>query len=314
MFEQPSVVSAVRSGKPPDGMPLSVPPKRIGVVGYSRYQSLDATVDRVLSFAREAGLELLVEPTLLATGVDAGELTQDLTTSVDLLLTLGGDGTLLRGARLVAPHGIPVLGVNLGRLGFLTSVGPDELDRAFSCLMAGEAFLDERMMLKVQAETARGQPHVGDLAVNDVVLHRGGVARMIRMRVHAHGEEVATYSADGIILATPTGSTAYSLSAGGPIVPPALDCIIATPICPHTMAVRPLILSAADTVSVEVLYPTEELILTIDGQQSMLLMPGDRLIVSRGELPLRLVRFPGQTFFSTLRRKLGWGDLGDRDR
>src|SRR5690606_29133935 len=127
------------------------------------------------------------------------------------------------------------------------------------------------------------------LAPEDVVLYRGGVARVIRMRIHAHGEEVGTYSADGIILATPTGSTAYSLSAGGPIVPPTLDCIVATPICPHTLAVRPLILSAADTVRVEVLSPTEELILTIDGQHGLALRPGDHLVVSRASTPLRLV-------------------------
>src|SRR5690606_16006368 len=163
-----------------------------------------------------------------------------------------------------------------------------------------------------EAEKADGMRHGGLLAVNDVVLHRGGVARMIHMRIHAHGEEVGTYSADGIILATPTGSTAYSLSAGGPIVPPALDCIVATPICPHTLAVRPLILSPEETVSVEVLSPTEELILTIDGQQAARLLPGDHLLASRASTPLRLIRFPGQTFFSTLRRKLGWGGLGER--
>jgi NAD+ kinase len=209
---------------------------------------------------------------------------------------------------------MPVLGVNLGRLGFLTSIGPEELEVALASVISGDIILDERMVLQIEAETTRGEIHGGYLALNDVVLHRGGVARMIRMRVHAHGEEVGTYSADGIILATPTGSTAYSLSAGGPIVPPSLDCIIATPICPHTLAVRPLILSATETVSVEVLFPTEELILTIDGQQATMLMPGDRLIVSRARTPLRLVRFPGQTFFSTLRRKLAWGDLGERDR
>jgi NAD+ kinase len=170
------------------------------------------------------------------------------------------------------------------------------------------------MMLQVEAVTADGVRHGEHFALNDVVLHRGGVARMIRMKIRAHGEEVGTYSADGIILATPTGSTAYSLSAGGPIVPPSLDCIVATPICPHTLAVRPLILSAAEVVEVEVLSPTEELILTIDGQQSTLLRPGDRLVVCRGPRPLRLVRFPGQTFFSTLRRKLAWGDLEERDR
>src|SRR5690606_19736899 len=167
--------------------------------------------------------------------------------------------------------------------------------------------------LRVEARRADGTTQAEYLALNDVVLHRGGVARMIRMRVHAHREEVGTYSADGIILATPTGSTAYSLSAGGPIVPPSLDCIIATPICPHTLAVRPLILSSTETVSVEVLSPSEQLILTIDGQQGASLEPGDCLIVRRAETPLRLVRFPGQSFFSTLRRKLAWGDLGERE-
>ena len=137
---------------------------------------------------------------------------------------------------------------------------------------------------------------------------------MIRMTVYAHEEEVGTYSADGIILATPTGSTAYSLSAGGPIVTPAIDCIIATPICPHTLAVRPLILSAAEKVTVEVLSPSEELILTVDGQEgatSSAWRPPGRLPRPHA---LRLVRFPGQTFFSTLRRKLNWGDLRERER
>jgi NAD+ kinase len=128
--------------------------------------------------------------------------------------------------------------------------------------------------------------------------------------VRAHGEEVGTWRADGVILATPTGSTAYSLSAGGPIVSPALDCIIATPICPHTLAVRPLVLPPDETVEVEVLSPSEELVLTIDGQDGEALARGDRLVVRRGEIPLLLVRFTGQTFFSTLRRKLRWGDVG----
>jgi NAD+ kinase len=290
------------------------PFRRIGVVGYARYPALDATLGRVIEFAAEAGFELFVEPDLMPASGGIQAYTPEITPDLDLLLTFGGDGTLLRGARLVAPFGIPVLGINLGRLGFLTSVAPDELEGALSSLASGDTVLDERMALQVEAESASGARHGEFLALNDVVLHRGGVARMIRMRVHAHHEEVGTYSADGIILATPSGSTAYSLSAGGPIVPPMLDCIIATPICPHTLAVRPLVLSATETVTVEVLSPTEALILTIDGQQGAVLMPGDRLVVCRASTPLRLVRFPGQTFFSTLRRKLGWGDLEHRDR
>jgi NAD+ kinase len=285
-------------------------PVRIGVVGHPRYAGLNAGVSRIIEFARAHGLELSFEEDLAPRG-DGPLLDPDLIPDLDLLVTLGGDGTLLRGARMVAPHGVPVLGVNLGHLGFLTSVGPDELETGLEAAVDGRAVLDERMVLEARAEGENGQVHGAYLALNDAVLHRGGVARMIRMAIHAHDEEVGTYSADGIILATPTGSTAYSLSAGGPIVAPAVDCIIATPISPHTLAVRPLILSAAETVTVEVLSPTEELILTIDGQEGARLLPGDRVVVSRAPVPLRLVRLPGQTFFSTLRRKLRWGDIRD---
>ncbi|MEX2569930.1 MAG: NAD(+)/NADH kinase [Gemmatimonadota bacterium] len=295
-------------------MPLSKPPRRIGVVGYARYATLDATLQRLIDFATEGELELFFEPDLILVAGCGEVITEDVVPTLDLLITLGGDGTLLRGARLVAPYGIPVLGINLGRLGFLTSLSPSDLSDGLASLMATDTVLDERMVLQVEAVAADGRSHGEYFAVNDVVLHRGGVARMIRLKIYAHGEEVGMYSADGIILATPTGSTAYSLSAGGPIVPPSLDCIIATPICPHTLAVRPLILSSAETITVEVLSPTEALIFTIDGQQGASLLPGDRIVVCRAEVPLRLVRFPGQTFFSTLRRKLGWGDLEERGR
>jgi NAD+ kinase len=288
-------------------------PRRIGVVGYSRYPTLDRTLERVIEFAGESGMELFFEADL-APVAGGPEMTAEVLPTLDLLITLGGDGTLLRGARLVIPFEVPVLGINLGRLGFLTSVSPDQLEESLRMLASGETVIDSRLVLHVEAAQASGTTHGEFLALNDVVLHRGGVARMIRMKVHAHGEEVGTYSADGIILATPTGSTAYSLSAGGPLVPPSLDCIIASPICPHTLAVRPLVLSPDETVTVEVLSPTEALILTIDGQQGASLLPGDRLVVRRAGQRLKLLRFPGQTFFSTLRRKLAWGDLGERDR
>jgi NAD+ kinase len=291
-----------------------IPLRRIGVVGHPRYAALDATLHRVIGFAEKHGLEMAFEEELLSAGDGAPVLDPSQVAGLDLLITLGGDGTLLRGARLVAPHGVPVLGINLGHLGFLTSLGRKEVEEGLETLVAGDAVPDERMVLETRAEAEDGRVHGSYLAFNDAVLHRGGVARMIRMTVFAHEEEVGTYSADGIILSTPTGSTAYSLSAGGPIVSPSVDCIVATPICPHTLAVRPLILSAAEKVSVEVLDPTEELILTIDGQEGARMMPGDRLVVSRAPLPLRLVRFPGQTFFSTLRRKLRWGDLQARER
>lgn len=291
-----------------------MPPVRsAGVVGHPRYGPFPGVLDRVVRFARARGLELFLEDALLPLVPGARPLTPEVRPELDLLLTLGGDGTLLRGARLVALDAVPVLGINLGHLGFLTSAAPEELEEALSRVLSGDVFLDVRSALLVSARAADGTALGSYMALNDAVLHKAGAARVIRLLVRASGEEVGTYSADGIILSTPTGSTAYSLSAGGPIVSPALDCIIATPICPHTLGVRPLVLSGDETVTVEVLSPTEELILTIDGQEGERLVPGARVIVSRAPDPVRLVRFPGQSFFSTLRRKLRWGDLAERE-
>lgn len=268
----------------------------------------------MVGYAREHGARLLVEDGLHPRAAVAESLTSEACAGLDLLLTLGGDGTLLRGARLVSPYGVPVLGVNLGRLGFLTSASPEDAEAALRGFFAGEARLESRMTLRVTAESETGEACGSWLALNDAAVHMGGVARVIRLAVYAHDEEVGTYSADGIIVATPTGSTAYSLSAGGPIVSPSVDCILATPICPHTLAVRPLILPADETVSVEVLDPSHAPVLTIDGQEGVHLSPGDRVVARRGDAAVRLVRFPGQTFFPTLRRKLRWGDPGERVR
>jgi NAD+ kinase len=207
-----------------------------------------------------------------------------------------------------------VLGVNLGNLGFLTSIAPSEVEPAIENVLAGTVVYDERMVLSARVIAADGREQGSFLALNDAVLHKGGFARVIRIAVRADGQEVGTYRADGIILATPTGSTAYSLSAGGPIVSPSIDCIIATPICPHTLAVRPLVLPPGETIEVEVHDSSEELVLTIDGQEGAELSPGERLLVRRAPEPLRLVRLPGQNFFDTLRRKLRWGDALLRER
>jgi NAD+ kinase len=287
--------------------------RRVGVVGHSDYALLKETLARLADFAGREGVSLFYEPPLREHVGDGQELTVDACHRLDLLLTLGGDGTLLRGARMVAREGVPVLGVNLGHLGFLTSAPRDEMEAGLSRWLAGEFSIDERLVLLVHTETAEGERGRDHLALNDAVLHKGGAARVIRLSMTATRDVVGSYSADGIILATPTGSTAYSLSAGGPIVSPTVDCIIATPICPHTLGVRPLILPADETVTVEVLSPTQELLLTIDGQESETLVPGQRVVVRRAPQPVRLVRFPGQTFFSTLRRKLKWGDLAERE-
>lgn len=279
--------------------------QRIGVVGHVGYAGLKPALESLRRFADAHRVEVAAEPGLRELIPDAAELSTD---DVDLLITLGGDGTLLRGARLFATRGTPVLGVNLGFLGFLTSVAPGELSQALTSVINGEYWLDRRTTLDahVVRDGVSGPPYT---ALNDAVLHKGGFARVARLAVFMGEEEepVATYSADGIILSTPTGSTAYSLSAGGPIVVPTVDCVLATPICPHTLAVRPLVVPASTTITVDILSPSGEMILTIDGQEGAALQPGDRLTVHRGRATIPLVRLEGQSFFSTLRRKLHWG-------
>ncbi len=287
--------------------------RRVGVVGHSNHAILRETLARIQAFAGREGVSLCFDEGLHEFVGGGDLLTPEACAELDLLLTLGGDGTLLRGARLVVAAGVPVLGINLGHLGFLTSAPRDEVEAALSSWLAGDFELDERMVLAVHAEGADGVAGKPHLALNDAVLHKSGAARVIRLSMRAMHDVVGSYSADGIILSTPTGSTAYSLSAGGPIVSPTVDCIIATPICPHTLGVRPLVLTADETLTLEVLSPTEELILTIDGQEHERLVPGQKVVARRGEQPVKLVRFPGQSFFQTLRRKLKWGDLVERE-
>lgn len=283
-------------------------------MGHPRYTIFDAALARLVEFAARERIQLFAEDELLPQIAGAEPLTAAVCPELDLLVTLGGDGTLLRGARMVALDSVPVLGINLGHLGFLTAAMPEELVTALRAWLHGDFLLDTRMALAIEAVRDGGAPSGSYVALNDAVLHKGGAARVIRLKVTAWEEEVGNYSADGIILATPTGSTAYSLSAGGPIVHPSVDCIIATPISPHTLSFRPLVLPADETITVEVLGPTEELVLTIDGQESERLSPGARVVVRRAPDPVRLVRLTGQSFFSTLRRKLRWGDLDERER
>jgi NAD+ kinase len=282
------------------------PIRRVGLVGQPRYARLPEALGELRDLCTRHQLDLAAEPDLQeyfpgqATGFNPDE--------IDLLITLGGDGTLLRGARIVAAAQVPVLGVNFGYLGFLTSIPPQELAPALDRVLQGDYWLDRRFTLEAAVESSKGEPTASFLALNDAVLHKGGFARVIRMavRIGPDREEIGSYVADGIILSTPTGSTAYSLSAGGPIVEPTLDCIIATPICPHTLVIRPLVLPASAEIRIQVLTPDVELILTVDGQDGEHLQPGDQLIIRRSPHSVQLVRLHGQSFFQTLRKKLHW--------
>ncbi len=286
--------------------------RKFGVIGHARYPALEPTLTALAQFARAHELELATDRELLGFLPDASDLVPE---DVDILVTLGGDGTLLRGARLVAREHTPILGVNLGYLGFLTSIAPNELESGLQRLLAGEYWLDTRFTLEAQVIGRNGAGPTYT-ALNDAVLHKGGVARVIRLAIFIgeEREEIGSYSADGIIIATPTGSTAYSLSANGAIVVPTVDCIVATPICPHSLVVRPLVLPANQQIVVEVRPPASELMLTVDGQDGEPVKAGDQVVVRRGESTVPLVRFHGQSFFSTLRRKLHWGLEHERTR
>jgi NAD+ kinase len=280
--------------------------RRIGVAGHPRHDSIRPTLDELRRTAEKHGAELFIEDRLQELAPGTPIFTPG---AIDLLITLGGDGTLLRGARLVAPWHTPVLGINLGHLGFLTSMSLGDLTLGLDALFRGDYFLDVRSTLEARVTGADGAGRETFIALNDAVLHKGGFARVIRLAVHVgpDQQEVGTYTADGIILATPTGSTAYSLSAGGPIVVPSMDCILATPICPHTLVVRPLVLPMDLQLTVTPLSGIDEVILTVDGQDGAELRPGDHLAVRRGEPTVPLIRLAGQNFFATLRRKLHWG-------
>jgi NAD+ kinase len=283
---------------------------RLGVVGHQGYPGLGDVLATLAELAPRLGLEPVLEPELHA-AMPIGEVLER-PEQVDALLTLGGDGTLLRGSRFLGARSVPILGINLGRLGFLTCCTGDELGLALERFAAGEYQGEQRMALEAIARDADGEERDRWLALNDVVLGKAGIARAVRFRVESNGETIARYSADGVVVCTPTGSTAYSLSAGGPVVYPTLDTLLVTPVSAHTLAIRPLVLPP----SFEVTLRTEDasdLLITVDGQRGGDFGPAEVLVVRRAAHQVIIVRLPGQRFFATMRRKLGWGGLAERD-
>ncbi|HQE04783.1 MAG: NAD(+)/NADH kinase [Tepidanaerobacteraceae bacterium] len=227
----------------------------------------------------------------------------ELTSKIDVAVTLGGDGTLLGVARLVAQHKIPILGINMGHVGFLTEVELGDLFTDLECFHNKEYDIDVRMML--EAKVIRNEKVLTEfLALNDIVITKGPFARLIRLKTYANEAYVDTYPADGLIISTPTGSTAYSLSAGGPIIRPDMNLLLLTPICPHTLHSRSIILSQDDVIKVTVLADHPEVMLTVDGQEGYKLLPKDTVIVNKSSFSTRLIRIKKRSFYDLLRKKL----------
>ncbi len=279
---------------------------RIGVVGHEGYEKLPAMLGLLDLLAPELGVKLVFEPRLwTGTGEELGA-----ESAIDALLTLGGDGTLLRGAKLLGGRPVPIIGVNLGRLGFLTSCSASNVESALRRFTAGDYTAEPRMTLTATTVGGRNEDKQDAwLALNDFVLHKGGFARVVRLSISIDGDQMGTYAADGIVVATPTGSTAYSLSAGGPIVAPGLESIVITPISAHTLGIRPLVVHPDSEIVLQGEDGPDELLLTVDGQGGTEMRRGERLIIRRSQSPVMLVRFPPDSFYNRIRQKLGWGGL-----
>jgi len=284
--------------------------RRIGVLGHSVSGDLPECLESLFKFCREHGLEVQIEPALRSHAPgDVDELNLD-GEGVDLLVALGGDGTLLRAGRLACRRDIPVLGVNLGHLGFLTALPRRNLAECLSQILDGDYILDVRSMLEAQLiheDGSKGEPL---LAWNDFVIHKSGLASVTRLGIRIkEGEgwhEMGSFAGDGLIVATPTGSTAYSLSAGGPIIDPSVDCFVVTPICPHTLNIRPMVIPGLSKVAVNSVEGAENLVLTADGQLAVDGPSGSKIYVMQSQTKIHLIRFPGQNFFGTLGHKLNW--------
>ena len=229
-----------------------------------------------------------------------------ITSESDIVIVLGGDGTFLSVARLVKDYSIPIIGVNLGGLGFLTEVKLDEMYDILNDIFNGNYTINERMMLK--ASLYRGGEKISSYSVlNDVVINKGTLARIIELKTSVNDTFVTKYRADGLIVSTPTGSTAYSLAAGGPIIYPELNCIILTPICPHTLTNRPLVISGNDLITVELNSLDNDVMITLDGQVGFSLRDEDVVKIEKDEKKTLIISSPKKNYFETLRNKLKWG-------
>ena len=222
----------------------------------------------------------------------------------DIIIVLGGDGSILESARKAAPAGIPILGINLGRLGYMAELELDELDRLAE-IVEGKYTLDRRMMIKVEVVDKDGKEKLSSYAVNDAVISNGSIARIIDLSLSEGGDMISNYRADGLIISTPTGSTAYSMSAGGAVVDPRVECICVTPICPHALGSRPMIFPKSANIEIKNICQREKMIfLTLDGRVNQELALGDTVRVTESEMRTSLIRIKNNCFYNQLRKKM----------
>jgi NAD+ kinase len=271
---------------------------KVGVVGNPRYPDLRSVLRELSDLCLARGIGLVTEPSLVPLWENSLPLLDE--EFPDALFTFGRE--------------IPILGINIGRVGFLTTANREDLPVALDTLRTGRYVLERRLALHATIISDSGGVRAEQQALNDVAIHKSGVARVVRVRVSVDGEDLGPYSADGVVIASPTGSTAYSLSAGGPIVSPGVEAMIVTPVCAHTLAVRPVVVPPDSTICAEPMAPgADDLLVSFDGQLGTMLALGDRVYVRRSASSVLLIRLGTEGYFTRMRQKLNWGDLTGRE-
>ncbi|KPL00756.1 MAG: hypothetical protein AMJ90_07780 [candidate division Zixibacteria bacterium SM23_73_2] len=280
--------------------------KSIGIVANPKKPKAKKSIQKIILWAKRNKIDCFFSDELknLISKKEKLLPLSTLSNESEIMMSLGGDGTMLKTARAVGRGGNPILGINLGSLGFITETTSKNLDNALRKLLKKEYQIEKRMVLKAKIDK-KNQPSM--FALNDVVIDKGGVARLIQMHLYDGEDFVCSYSADGLIISTPTGSTAYSLATGGPIINPKTNAIIVAPICPHTLASRPIIFSENHHLKIVVECDKRDALFTVDGQIDKKLISGDSVLVSKARHTVNLIKFPGSSFYSVLRKKLHWG-------
>lgn len=287
----------------------------VGIISKPRQQELAELLPPLVSWLEQRSIRTLLDretagslPPELRTRLDSAVMARgELVARCDLIIVLGGDGTLLAAARHARAVEVPILAVNLGSLGFLTAVTIDEIYDSLERILKGKHQIDCRKMLQIQVVREGGETVIYH-ALNDAVLNKGAISRILDFETYVDGQFLNLFKADGLIVSTPTGSTAYCLAAGGPIVYPAVEAFIITPICSHTLTNRPLVVSDRSRIEVVVKTEAESVFLTVDGQVGLALHSGDRIVCELSSSRINLVRPAKKEFFEVLRSKLKWGE------
>ncbi len=279
--------------------------RKVGVVARSDNREALRTAAELAEWLAQRDLEVAVDDAILRARDLAGFAPYEAEHNHDLVVVFGGDGTLLGVARSVPP-GVPILGVNLGRLGFLTELTRKSLYPSLVKVLSGHYKVDERTLYEVELRRAAGAT-VRFRAFNDAVIAKSALARIIELELKVDGQLVSRFRSDGLIVSTPNGSTAYNMSAGGPIVYPALPVAVLTPICPHSLSLRPIVVPDSRPIEITLRTESEEVFLTVDGQEGQSLGYRDTVMVKRSAFPVDLIRMRGRTFYANLRHKLNWG-------